>query len=77
MRTDPLTIPLHKVEEALRVLGLNPVDMDTIKSVAMATGRITVVRYALDAKGKHVIVDTEDGPPAPLTETVEIGVELP
>lgn len=71
MSNDPLTIPLDKLLDLVRGLGLDPVDANDLKSIHMDAGTVTVVRFRRDEAGMMRLAG--DGLSV-LTETVTIKV---
>jgi hypothetical protein len=69
MSNDPLHIPLDRVADLLRGLGLDPVDLKEIRSVHLESGVATIVRYRYE---NGVLVVSDQGP---LTETVTIRLD--
>ncbi|WP_432050316.1 hypothetical protein [Verrucosispora sp. NA02020] len=69
MSNDPHVIPFASVVDALRCLGLDPIDTKALKRVLIEPGRIEVERKRLDADGKSVVIGNEVA-----TETVIIKV---
>lgn len=76
MSNDPLTIPLDRVVELLRGLGVEPADPRHLKSVLVRPGAVEVVRYRTDDGGKHylagdytatetIVIAILDAPPEP------------
>lgn len=70
MENDPIRVPLVRVVEFLRDIGLDPVDVDDLRSVHFDPGVLTVTRYRRDELGRLVCSDNEV-----LTETTTIRVE--
>lgn len=65
---DPTTIPLDKLVELIRGLGLDPVDPKDIQRITIDSYGVEVVRYRRSETGKLWLGWGEK----PLTETVTI-----
>jgi hypothetical protein len=70
MSNDPLAIPLERVADLLRGLGLDPVNLADIRSVHIESGAATVVRCRRNESGGMVVTDNDV-----LTETVTIRID--
>lgn len=59
MSNDPHTVPLVKVLDFLRDIGLDPVDARDLKCVHFDPGTITVVRFRRNEAGLHYVAGDE------------------
>ncbi|MEV2239509.1 hypothetical protein [Micromonospora sp. NPDC049891] len=71
MSSDPHRVPLAKVLDFLRDLGLDPVDPSTLRSVTIGPSKVEVVRHRLDDDGHSYTV----GPGEVATETVTLALD--
>ncbi|GLY21696.1 hypothetical protein [Micromonospora sp. NBRC 101691] len=69
MSNDPHRITRAQIEELLRGLGLDPVDLRQIMSIHMAGTKIEIVRARLDEAGRMYPVGNEIA-----AETVTIAI---
>lgn len=71
MSNDPSKIPLSKLEAFFRDLGLDPLDLSTLRSVHFDPGVVTVVRWRVNEHGQKYVVGE---PPELASETVTLEV---
>jgi len=71
MSNDPLRIPLSRLGDLLKGFGLDPVDLDDLRSVNITSGKIEVVRFRSDT-GEHRVA--LPGTDEIATETVTIAL---
>ncbi|MEV4521479.1 hypothetical protein AB0J77_14720 [Micromonospora tulbaghiae] len=71
MSNDPHRVPLSKVLAFLRDIGIDPLDVNTLKSVTFSGEGVEVVRHRLNEDGRLYLV----GRGEVATETVTLRLD--